>query len=484
MPGVVVHRFGPFELDPSSRQLFRAQKRVHLSGPQSAILTLFVTNPGVTFSKERLIDSAWGGMAINENSVEKAVSKLRKVLGDGIGDGHCIETLPHEGYRFTAPVQQAEQPRAHASLDTHLEPYLKFVQGRTNLDTLDRKALAEARGEFEAALRLAPDYTPARVGLAMACGLAYEASTADAEQDVASLDLAVACARQASMLTPRSGEAWSTFAFVLALKAAREESAAITKQAAAAAHLAMELEPGDSRRALRAAYATWGDERLRAAQHVLTLRPGLALAHWLRTTVFIARGAFEAAFEEVRLGCAAQDAQLNNAGLPAVGLHLLHAHLLAVHERLDEAVAALKRELTWTDSEHMYARVCASNTWYVLGAIYLRQRKRAEAEAAFERALTIAPRHVSAAAALRGEVPGGPPKGGPYVRDMDVALARAIVLARGNRHADAAHTFRDVLAQRPPGPAGWILPVEPFLNPLARRDVWSDALTMVRVRAT
>jgi len=33
-------------------------------------------------------------------------------------------------------------------------------------------------------------------------------------------------------------------------------------------------------------------------------------------------------------------------------------------------------------------------------------------------------------------------------------------------------------------PAGWILPVEPFLNPLARRDVWSDALTMVRIRAT
>jgi DNA-binding winged helix-turn-helix (wHTH) protein len=51
----IVHRFGPFELEPSSRHLFREQKRVPLSLPQSAILTHLVSHVGVVVSKETLI---------------------------------------------------------------------------------------------------------------------------------------------------------------------------------------------------------------------------------------------------------------------------------------------------------------------------------------------------------------------------------------------------------------------------------------------
>jgi non-specific serine/threonine protein kinase len=83
MRAVVVHRFGPFELDPASRELFRGQKSVRLSSPQSAILTHLVTHAGVVVSKERLIEAGWGGMAVSENSLDQAISRLRKVLGDG-----------------------------------------------------------------------------------------------------------------------------------------------------------------------------------------------------------------------------------------------------------------------------------------------------------------------------------------------------------------------------------------------------------------
>jgi DNA-binding winged helix-turn-helix (wHTH) protein len=53
-----VHRFGPFELEPASRQLFRDQKRIHLSHPQSAILAHLVSHPGIVVSKEKLIETA------------------------------------------------------------------------------------------------------------------------------------------------------------------------------------------------------------------------------------------------------------------------------------------------------------------------------------------------------------------------------------------------------------------------------------------
>jgi len=43
---------------------------------------------------------------------------------------------------------------------------------------------------------------------------------------------------------------------------------------------------------------------------------------------------------------------------------------------------------------------------------------------------------------------------------------------------------REAVAQAPPGPAGWLLPVEPLLNPLAHREIWAGTLALVRLRAT
>jgi hypothetical protein len=54
---------------------------------------------------------------------------------------------------------------------------------------------------------------------------------------------------------------------------------------------------------------------------VLKFCPGLALAHWLKTRVFIARGAYDLALAEVALGCAAQDAQTPGASLNGGGRH-------------------------------------------------------------------------------------------------------------------------------------------------------------------
>jgi hypothetical protein len=62
-------------------------------------------------------------------------------------------------------------------------------------------------------------------------------------------------------------------------------------------------------------------------------------------------------------------------------------------------------------------------------------------------------------------------------------MARAIAMARGNRHAEAAQIYKDTLAAGTPN-AGWILPVEPVLHAAARPDLWRPVLTIVQQRAT
>jgi hypothetical protein len=43
--------------------------------------------------------------------------------------------------------------------------------------------------------------------------------------------------------------------------------------------------------------------------------------------------------------------------------------------------------------------------------------------------------------------------------------------------------YHEGLAQQPPGAAGWIVPVEPLLNPLAHADDWKAPLALIRMRA-
>jgi DNA-binding winged helix-turn-helix (wHTH) protein/tetratricopeptide (TPR) repeat protein len=480
---VLAHRFGPFEFDPASGRLFRGSKRVPLSDPQSAMLLQLIQKAGEVVTKEALAEAGWRSVSVTENSVAQSIMRLRKVLSSARNGQVYIETVPSLGYRFVAPVERTERLSANPPPGAELAPYRAFLRGRADLHTLNRDAIRRARTAFEEALRSDPDYVPARVGLANACALTFEATRLDATCDRDALRQAIRHARHATTLAPSSGDAWSTLAFALCLEGQTEESAA-------AAHKAIALEPDDWLHSLRLAYVSWGEPRIRAARTVLGLCPGLALAHWLIATVLVARGAFEAALAVLNDGCTAQDIQPTTVGsFPAVGLHLLRGLVFGAQGRLDEAAHEFTRELQCVggDSgrqpgEHgqLYARECAANTWYALGAIRLRARRRDEAEAAFANALTIAPGHAFAAAAL-----GRPIRTFDEAdfRWLDAALARAIGLARAGRHGEAAQAYQDAVVKASLPSAGWILPVEPLIDSSSRPDVWVHALAIVRQQA-
>ena len=468
--GLTVHRFGAFELDPANGRLFRDGIRVRVSGPQFAILTCLVVHHDGPVKKDTLATEGWGGAAVADNSVDQAIHRLRKVLGEGSGDVRYIETVPHCGYRLAVPVESASRNVQADSLEAQLDPFVTSVQGRLRLDTLDRAEIQRARDALEDVLRRAPNHARAHALLGMACGLAFEASLHDAHPDTATLARGVVHAQRGCELAPASGEAWSTLAFVLGLSGHNV-------RAVGAATKALELDPHNWRHALRLAKVAWGQERVEAARLVHVHCPGLALAHWLLATVLMARGTFDHAIGELQPGCAAQDAQQKGSPFPAVGLHLLHGLVCAAQDQLEAAAGELTRELPSAEGNQIYARECGANTWYALGAVRRRQRREAEAAHAFVRALAIAPVHVPAMAALRGEVP-------QMAAGMERALGESIVLARGNRHGDAARVYLEALTAQPPGAAGWILPVEPTLNPQARPEIWAEALALVRLRAT
>jgi hypothetical protein len=69
------------------------------------------------------------------------------------------------------------------------------------------------------------------------------------------------------------------------------------------------------------------------------------------------------------------------------------------------------------------------------------------------------------------------------VNNIDAAIATAAVLARAGEHDAAASVCGQALAQADPGPAGWLLPVEPLLHVDAHPGAWAQTLAILRHRA-
>jgi tetratricopeptide (TPR) repeat protein len=348
------------------------------------------------------------------------------------------------------------------------------LRGRRELKRLTRAGIENARRDFTHALELKPDAALAHVGLSEAYALTFEATRLDAVCDVRALADATHHAHKAIKIDPKLADAWSALGFALCLSGD-------DKAGTAAAARAVSLAPEVTQHRILLGYASWGDDRIDAAQWVLSRSPGLALAYWLHATVLIARGALEAALTVIVAGCAAQDKQpIDSSVYSAVGLHLLHGLVLAALGRMDEAIEAFNRELRTPDRGQIYSRQCLANTWYALGAVQRRRGDIRAANMAFERALHIAPGHLICMAALGRPIPDLHPTD---PRCVDAGVAGAVFQARAGRHAAARNAYRALLCSPHVANAGWMLPVEPILDATARPDIWSDLLTIVQQRA-
>ena len=479
-----LYSFGPFHLDSDSRRLTRDADVVTLSDRHVEVLLQLVEHPGAILTKNALIDAAWGDVAVTDNSLEQAISGLRRILGEAA----AIETVPRRGYRFTATVTRSVHRESDEGLLALLAPHSAWLEGRSILETLDRAGVAAAEAAFQRALAALPDAAPPHIGLANACMFRFESTRWQETPDVASLQRAMVHAREACRLDPGLAESWATLGFV--------SSRAGAAEALAASQRAVVLEPDNWRHQLRLAFVGWGEERLRAANRALRLLPGLSLAHFLAATVHIARQSFDAAEHEVTAGLAAQEAQpASGARFSGVGLHWLRGllHVRAGDEAAAEA--SFQRELAAGDAGHLYAAECCANVHYAMGAVAWSRGDRAGAVAAFDRALALASGQPMARAArtalssdserdaLRQQLTSRLDRLRAHRLVIDAAMAEGVDrIVRGDV-APAAAAVQQACLEAPPGSQGWSLPIDPLLRVHTNEAAWAGPLALLCTRA-
>lgn len=472
---MTAYAFDDFLVDTAARRLTRAGATVALPDRHLGVLIELVSHPRTVLSKDALIERVWCDVAVTDNSLEQAISALRRLLGRGPDEEPWIQTVARQGYRFVGEVAVVAARTSDEALDTLLAPHRAWLEGRASLETLERDQIAHARGAFERVLAAAPEMASAHIGLANACVMHFESTRTDAAPDADALDRATRHAREACRLAPDYAEAWATLGFVLDRGGRRIDALAASRRA-------LTLEPDNWRHHFRHGLVSWGEERLRAAQRTRALLPGFPQARWLAATVYVARGALEEAARELEAGVAVRE-DLDGGGsrFSSVGLYWLLGLIRLAQGDEERALAMLMLELDHDSGRHLYARECCANTWYAIGVLHRRRGRVPAAAEALAKAVGLVPAHPLASVLL-----GRPPAAGEAASRrsaVERALVHAAALTIARRDAEAARVVDAALAESGDGSGGWLVPVEPLLDVASSPSAWSPVLARLRARA-
>lgn len=109
LSAVASFQLGQFHIVPARCELSCSGAVTRLEPKVMAVLVTLAQHPGVTISREKLLDAVWGGRAVTDDAVTRCISALRRAFGEG--KGVEIRSLPKIGYLLSAnPVEPAAAP--------------------------------------------------------------------------------------------------------------------------------------------------------------------------------------------------------------------------------------------------------------------------------------------------------------------------------------------------------------------------------------
>src|ERR1700677_2911704 len=129
MPGRI--RFGVYELDRDAMELRKHGVPIRLQEQPFRVLAMLAERPGEIITPEQLQERIWGNTFVDfDQSLNKAVNRVREALNDNGGTPQYVETVPRRGYRFIAPVAALPLTEAHDDAPVTPDPAAGPVQTR------------------------------------------------------------------------------------------------------------------------------------------------------------------------------------------------------------------------------------------------------------------------------------------------------------------------------------------------------------------
>ena len=107
--------FGDCTLDTTARQLYRDERRVHLSPKAFELLTLLAESRPRAIAKDELLERVWQGVFVSDASLARVVNEVRDALGDTARDPRWLRTVHAFGYAFSGDAIDVDSAPPAAS---------------------------------------------------------------------------------------------------------------------------------------------------------------------------------------------------------------------------------------------------------------------------------------------------------------------------------------------------------------------------------
>lgn len=141
---------------PAELSLKFGAEEVQLEPKVMAVLEALAERPGRTWKREDLIDRVWGKGEAGDESLTRAIYRLRKVLGAHLG-ANALITVPRLGYRLNTSIEHAKPDEAAFAPDPFsiaVLPIADLTEDRAHLAdglTRDLTALLSRTPRFRVA---------------------------------------------------------------------------------------------------------------------------------------------------------------------------------------------------------------------------------------------------------------------------------------------------------------------------------------------
>jgi len=105
------YKFAEFTLNPTNRRLSRNGQEIEMRDRDFDVLMFLLENRPQIVSKDEIIKSVWNGLIVEDNSVERAVVNIRKILDDSASNPQFIKTIRGRGYLFISEIENIKSEK-------------------------------------------------------------------------------------------------------------------------------------------------------------------------------------------------------------------------------------------------------------------------------------------------------------------------------------------------------------------------------------
>ena len=110
-------QLGKLRARPSSREVWLDGAREQLEPRVMQVLATLARRAGQVVSRDELVDSCWEGRIVGDDSINRVISKLRRLSEQDGGASFSIETIARVGYRLWTP-ELASEPAGETGTPT------------------------------------------------------------------------------------------------------------------------------------------------------------------------------------------------------------------------------------------------------------------------------------------------------------------------------------------------------------------------------